>query len=236
LGGNQLTGSIPSELGQLHNLAGLYLSGNQLTGSIPPELGQLQNLTGLHLSGNRLTGCIPLELREVPNNDFADLGLPFCDLNGTDEVSPLVGGTWKYSGNNFITPIEGNIQSLIESEDIDPFAAQLLTLSFELVLHVLSSCPVSYEADGTFMQDCTSLEDGAIVEGNWSVSGDRLMQSAGGTTTTLRYSVTGDTLDLIYTRQQLLSPDDGGADPDTQRLYDLVLSGIEEFRITFIRI
>lgn len=58
------------------------------------------------------------------------------------------------------------------------------------------------------------------------------MQSAGGTTTTLGYSVTGDTLDLLYTRQQLLGPDVGGDDPDTQRLYDLEMGVVLSY-VTF---
>ena len=45
--GNQLSGSIPPELGNLTNLKDLNLSGNQLSGSIPPELGNLANLTWL---------------------------------------------------------------------------------------------------------------------------------------------------------------------------------------------
>ena len=57
---NQLTGSIPPEIGQLANLKGLYLLGNQLNGSIPPEIGQLANLEELHLYSNQLTGSIPV--------------------------------------------------------------------------------------------------------------------------------------------------------------------------------
>ena len=41
---NQLSGSIPAELGNLANLKELYLIGNQLSGSIPAELGNLANL------------------------------------------------------------------------------------------------------------------------------------------------------------------------------------------------
>ena len=78
LWGNQLTGEIPPELGGLSNLQGLWLARNQLTGEIPPELGGLANLQRLYLSGNLLTGCVPDGLRDVPNNDFARLGLPFC--------------------------------------------------------------------------------------------------------------------------------------------------------------
>ena len=78
LWGNQLTGEIPPELGRLSNLTELFLDDNQLTGSIPKELGNLANLQELYLGGNLLTGCVPDGLRDVPNNDIAKLGLPFC--------------------------------------------------------------------------------------------------------------------------------------------------------------
>ena len=75
---NQLTGEIPSELGRLTNLTALRLDGNQLTGEIPAELSHLTNLTVLRLAGNQLTGCVPDGLQDVADNDFAQLGLPFC--------------------------------------------------------------------------------------------------------------------------------------------------------------
>ena len=75
---NQLTGEIPPELGSLANLEWLRLNNNQLTGEIPAELGRLTNLKELHLSGNQLTGCVPASLKDVADNDFAQLGLPFC--------------------------------------------------------------------------------------------------------------------------------------------------------------
>ena len=56
----------------------LHLSGLGLTGQVPFELGSLSNLQELYLGGNRLTGCVPDGLRDVPNNDLASLGLPFC--------------------------------------------------------------------------------------------------------------------------------------------------------------
>ena len=59
LGRNQLTGNIPSELGNLSNLEWLYLNNNQLTGPIPPELNRLTTLTRLNLSKNQLEGAIP---------------------------------------------------------------------------------------------------------------------------------------------------------------------------------
>ena len=45
---NDLEGTIPSELGHLHNLEWLDLSSNNLSGSIPKELGGLSRLTALY--------------------------------------------------------------------------------------------------------------------------------------------------------------------------------------------
>ncbi|KAL7258043.1 hypothetical protein ACSBR1_004212 [Camellia fascicularis] len=59
LSGNNLTGSIPSSIGNLENLITLYLYDNQLSGSIPQEVGMLSSLVDLELSGNKLTGSIP---------------------------------------------------------------------------------------------------------------------------------------------------------------------------------
>ena len=42
---NNLTGTIPSSLGDLSSLNNIDLHGNQLSGGIPPELGNLSNLT-----------------------------------------------------------------------------------------------------------------------------------------------------------------------------------------------
>ena len=62
LWGNDLTGNIPAELGNLAKLEVLLLDRNQLTGDIPAELGNLANLKRLILWGNDLTGGIPAEL------------------------------------------------------------------------------------------------------------------------------------------------------------------------------
>ena len=59
---NRLSGTIPSELGQLSKLVNLYLYNNRLTGTIPKELGNLTNLMTLYISNNQLTGAIPKEL------------------------------------------------------------------------------------------------------------------------------------------------------------------------------
>ena len=75
LTGNQLSGEIPPELGNLTTLTWLYLGLNQLSGEIPPELGNLVNLEQLYLDGNQLSGCVPSSL----SGRLEDLsGSPFC--------------------------------------------------------------------------------------------------------------------------------------------------------------
>ena len=74
LSGNQLTGPIPLELGELTALTDLYLNDNQLTGSIPPELGRLTKLSRLVLRGNQLSGGIPPVLGSLSNLTVLSLG------------------------------------------------------------------------------------------------------------------------------------------------------------------
>ena len=70
---NQLSGDIQSELGNLANLQAIILEFNQLTGTIPTELGNLANLINLDLQGNQLTGNIPAELGNLINLEALDL-------------------------------------------------------------------------------------------------------------------------------------------------------------------
>lgn len=94
---NQLTGSIPPELGQLTNVQVFGIGDNPLTGSIPPQLSNLTSayiidlkncqLTGsiptsfggltsllyLHLDHNQLSGEIPTQLGNITNLRYLEL-------------------------------------------------------------------------------------------------------------------------------------------------------------------
>ena len=71
---NQLTGSIPNQLGLLSNLTNLHLYRNRLTGSIPVGVILLSDLTELNLSRNQLSGSIPTVLGDLSNLTRLELG------------------------------------------------------------------------------------------------------------------------------------------------------------------
>ena len=70
---NNLTGTLPAQLGNLAHLERLRLDGNEISGRIPHELGNLSNLSRLDLAGNSLEGSIPSELGALTSLDTLDL-------------------------------------------------------------------------------------------------------------------------------------------------------------------
>ena len=79
---NNMTGSIPPELGRLAKLTVLNLGRNGLSDSIPPELGNLASLETLSLEGNALTGAIPSELGQLTS-------VSLVSLAGNDLTGPI---------------------------------------------------------------------------------------------------------------------------------------------------
>lgn len=75
---NDMTGTIPSELGNLKELSGwLSLEGNNFVGTVPKTLAQLTKASWIYLNYNDLTGsvefmCDALRPKEAPNNMYAN--------------------------------------------------------------------------------------------------------------------------------------------------------------------
>lgn len=70
---NQLTGSIPTEIGFLKKLSILALEHNMLTGEIPSNLGIQGMLKRLYLGFNQLSGPIPLKLATAPQLEVLEV-------------------------------------------------------------------------------------------------------------------------------------------------------------------
>uniref|UniRef100_A0A7C9AG74 Receptor protein serine/threonine kinase n=1 Tax=Opuntia streptacantha TaxID=393608 RepID=A0A7C9AG74_OPUST len=62
LQGKGLDGVLPSAIGELTSLSGLYLHFNRLSGEIPREISGLTQLTDLYLNVNNFSGGIPEEV------------------------------------------------------------------------------------------------------------------------------------------------------------------------------
>eukprot|EP00934_Nitzschia_sp_Nitz4_P006847 Nitzschia sp. Nitz4//scaffold6_size259037//111449//114018//NITZ4_001070-RA/size259037-augustus-gene-0.320-mRNA-1//-1//CDS//3329556881//6837//frame0 len=67
LGWNQFTGTIPPGWGDLPHLLNVEVYYNQLTGPIPTELSKAENLQMLNVADNLLTGIVPSEIGEMIN-------------------------------------------------------------------------------------------------------------------------------------------------------------------------
>lgn len=65
LDGNDITHTIPTEVGQLSDLESFSIANAKLAGTIPSEFGLLTNLKRLWLFNNTLTGHIPSQLDQL---------------------------------------------------------------------------------------------------------------------------------------------------------------------------
>ena len=133
---NNLTGSIPPELGSLPMLQSLDLQNNNLTGPIPSELANASNLERLFLAPNNFTGCIPRQLRRLdkffpqqlfdrirrvllfpPSPDRSDLGdvdLYYCVENPGLPINSALSApsnlSYAYQGSSIVIswdPVDG---------------------------------------------------------------------------------------------------------------------------------
>ncbi len=117
---NQLSGSIPSSLGNLTNLQYLYLYQNQLSGSIPSSLGNLTNLFDLHLANNQLSGSISSSLGNLTNLKY--LHLANNQLSGSipSSLGNLTNLKYLYLANNQLSgSIPSSLGNLTNLFDLD---------------------------------------------------------------------------------------------------------------------
>ncbi|MDT0295326.1 T9SS type A sorting domain-containing protein [Mesonia ostreae] len=82
---NNLTGTLPTEIGNFPYLVELHLPLNNLTGIVPTEIGNLSNLEILDLAPNGFSGTIPTEIGNLTNLQI--LWLNQCGLSGNIPLS-----------------------------------------------------------------------------------------------------------------------------------------------------
>ncbi|XP_071722162.1 receptor-like protein 6 [Rutidosis leptorrhynchoides] len=133
--GTNISGNIPSSIGNLTQLTMLNFGFNRLSGEIPSSLGKLIQLSYLDLGMNLLSGEIPASLTNLTNLTFLDLhenqltGQILAEITGLIRLTHL-----DLSLNRLTGPIPKNISNL---ESLDYLDLQSNNLNGTLRLDVI---------------------------------------------------------------------------------------------------
>ena len=73
LDGNNITQTIPPQVGQLTSLESISITNASLTGTIPTELALLTDLNRIWLYGNELNGTVPAEFANITNLEILEI-------------------------------------------------------------------------------------------------------------------------------------------------------------------
>lgn len=137
---NDLTGTIPSELGQLTALSLLNLRLNIFNGQIPSELGMLVNLQDITLFRNAISGTVPESLTNMVSLRRFDISSQVFDSEATppEELNGFFPRDWSKCTSLEVFNIEenffvGSLPFLFNSQNLSKF------ILFYLILRRLSS-------------------------------------------------------------------------------------------------
>ncbi|KAL2526729.1 inactive leucine-rich repeat receptor-like protein kinase IMK2 [Abeliophyllum distichum] len=113
---NQLSGVVPSDIGNLSRIRTVDLSYNAISGSLPNSLSNLQNLSVLNLRNNRFNGHIPATIGNISslrqldlshNNLSGEIPTPLVDLPNLD--------SFNVSYNNLSGPVPAKLSRKFNS-------------------------------------------------------------------------------------------------------------------------
>jgi hypothetical protein len=90
IGYKDLTGTIPTEIGQLTDVSYLVIRDNKLTGTLPTEIALMTKLTYFNAFGNDLTGTVPSELGAMTQLLSFNLAFTYVDKKVPDGLQPGV--------------------------------------------------------------------------------------------------------------------------------------------------
>lgn len=96
---------------------GLNITTNYISGTIPTQIGNLTNLTKLSLSNNNLSGRIPTEIQKLTN--LKELALSNNKLTSLTSIKNLKKLTSLYLGRNKISFLSNNLATLDSIQVLD---------------------------------------------------------------------------------------------------------------------
>ncbi|PIN24399.1 Serine/threonine protein kinase [Handroanthus impetiginosus] len=142
LSNSRIKGRIPKAIGNITNLAFLYMDNNEFTGFVPFTIEGLKNLQLLRLGGNKLSGPIPDGICHLPNLGELTLSknklygpLPACLGN----VTSLRYLNLDSNGlNSSISPTIGRLKDLLEFNLFSNFLSGPLPLEIGNLIAVTS--------------------------------------------------------------------------------------------------
>ncbi|KAM3282810.1 putative LRR receptor-like serine/threonine-protein kinase isoform X2 [Capsicum chacoense] len=124
---NQLNGSVPISMFNISSLQILSLWRNNLSGFVPREIGNLTKMQLLYLSENRLSGEIPKEINNL--TELEELTLSYNRFSGTLDME-----IFNISGLRIISLSTNNL-----SGSLPPNIGSILPNIEKLYLHTLTN-------------------------------------------------------------------------------------------------
>ena len=157
---NNLSGSIPIEIGHLTNLNTFNLSNNGISGTLPPHLGLITNLGVLNLQNNEISGVIPKTIAN--NTSLTSINLSENQLEGQipDTIANLTNLNSIILNNNNLTchlPAEFATMSNLSIGGINlSFNNILLPSQNSAINDFLNSKSANYNSQSTVIlhEDC----------------------------------------------------------------------------------
>ncbi|XP_045813757.1 putative receptor-like protein kinase At3g47110 [Trifolium pratense] len=105
LGGNQIFGQIPLEIGNLINLILLTMESSHFEGKIPSTIGKFQKIQVLDLRGNRLSGEIPASIGNLSQMYHLGLGKNMLEGNIPSNIGKCKSLQMLYLSENNLTGV-----------------------------------------------------------------------------------------------------------------------------------
>ena len=165
LAGNEITGTLPTEIGLMSSLEEFNVGISLVSGTLPTELVQLRNLKELDVwEASLLTGTIPEEIYLADWPSLYALILGRCSFSGTISTNVgLLGGTVEFiyfNGNPALTgtiPTEIGLLTKLQKIHLDGSTGLSGSIPSELC-HLRDSKLLT-----VVKADCSTLASGEVL-------------------------------------------------------------------------